>query len=389
MKKYFNLIIILSILILPFKSFATSTDSIPKMTSNTAPSGTVTYSTQYTTGGNGAYKAFDDNDDANGWLTTNVKSGWLAYEFTSSKRIVGYGLLCENYVTYGSDERAPKTWTFEGYNGSTWDVLDTQTNISGWVNGTLKEFTFSNANSYTKYRINVTDNQFGSGYLAIGELQMYEYSAPTLQSVSVNPDSQILDVNNTQQLSATALYSDSSTADVTSSSTWTSSDENVATVSASGLVTSIGSGTCNITATYNSQSDYASITVNEQQEVTLTKIEIMPEPTTIENGTTQQLSVVAYYSDSSTVDVTSSATFESSNQSYITVNAGLLTAVGIGSATITATYQTMSDSINVEVMSGSDLTNYYLSTIDKTLKIQVGLMILLSFMIMFIGLKMF
>ncbi|URJ42353.3 hypothetical protein [Paenibacillus polymyxa] len=51
----------------------------------------------------------------------------------------------------------------------TWNVLDTQSNITGWVNSTPKKFTFSN--SYKDYRINITGNN-GSQYLALSELEM-------------------------------------------------------------------------------------------------------------------------------------------------------------------------------------------------------------------------
>ncbi|MCC3379536.1 hypothetical protein JO375_08435, partial [Paenibacillus sp. UY79] len=67
---------------------------------------------------------------------------------------------------------APKDWTFEGSNdGVTWNVLDTQSNITGWVDNTPKKFSFSNSNSYKNYRINITANN-GSQYLALSELEM-------------------------------------------------------------------------------------------------------------------------------------------------------------------------------------------------------------------------
>ena len=74
----------------------------------------------------------------------------------------------------------------------------------------------------------------------------------TLQSIAVTPASPSLAVGTTQQLTATGTYSDGSTANITSSVTWTSGATAVATVSASGLLTGVGSGTAVITATSGS-----------------------------------------------------------------------------------------------------------------------------------------
>ena len=50
------------------------------------------------------------------------------------------------------------------------------------------------------------------------------------------------------QLAVTAAFNNSKSVDVTSDATWTSSDETVAKVSSSGLVTAIGVGMATITA---------------------------------------------------------------------------------------------------------------------------------------------
>ncbi|MFE9642365.1 Ig-like domain-containing protein [Nocardiopsis alba] len=67
----------------------------------------------------------------------------------------------------------------------------------------------------------------------------------------------------TQQLTAELTMTDDSTEDVTSSATWTSSDEAVATVSSGGLVTSVGPGTCTITAAHSGLTGTSAVTVTE------------------------------------------------------------------------------------------------------------------------------
>lgn len=77
----------------------------------------------------------------------------------------------------------------------------------------------------------------------------------TLVSLSVSPQTGTLPIGGQQSFTATALYSDGSTADVTSLVTWSSSDTNVATINASGLATAVAQGTFVITATLGAISD--------------------------------------------------------------------------------------------------------------------------------------
>jgi hypothetical protein len=56
----------------------------------------------------------------------------------------------------------------------------------------------------------------------------------------------------TSQLTATAQYSDQTSDTVTSQATWTSSNPAVATVSATGLLTAVGTGSADVTATFQS-----------------------------------------------------------------------------------------------------------------------------------------
>ena len=74
-------------------------------------------------------------------------------------------------------------------------------------------------------------------------------AAPTLESLAVTPSTASVVASQTQQFMATATYSDGSTPDETNSATWTSSDNTVATVDSTGLVTTLAAGTVTITAT--------------------------------------------------------------------------------------------------------------------------------------------
>lgn len=87
----------------------------------------------------------------------------------------------------------------------------------------------------------------------------------TVTTLVVTPATANLDLSNqqTQQLTAVATMSDSSTRDVTTwaNTVWASDATAVATVSEDGLVTPVSVGTANVTATYGAQSDTCAVTV--------------------------------------------------------------------------------------------------------------------------------
>lgn len=153
---------------------------IPNMTSNTTPSGIANCS-DIISGTYDCWKAFDgiDRDDsasANAWFSatkaTNPFPKWLQYKFDTGKVINRY--VVHNRGGAGNDNRKPANWTFIASNDSlTWTILDTQINqfnaSSGYSNGT---YNFTNTNSYTYYRINISAN-WGADYVTIGELEMF------------------------------------------------------------------------------------------------------------------------------------------------------------------------------------------------------------------------
>nr|WP_186322835.1 LamG-like jellyroll fold domain-containing protein [Paenibacillus xylanexedens] len=153
-------------------------DLIPKMTSDTLPSGIASCSTTFST--SGAYNAFNAFDKTitqtgsfNSWVTASGQlTGWLAYEFPSATVVNKYTLV----HGYNNVNVSPKSWTFEGTNdnGLTWTVLDQRSNITDWILWTEKEFEFVNLNRFKKYRINITANNGSASYVGIQEMKMYD-----------------------------------------------------------------------------------------------------------------------------------------------------------------------------------------------------------------------
>lgn len=176
-------------------------DLIPKMTSNTTPSGVASASSVHPeANAYAAYKAFNDHESGvpgnGGWVSALGVPQWLAYEFPEDTIVNSYSLKPYYYDTV---HYLPGDWTFEGWNGVDWTILDQRQGISGWQAATKKEFSFDNNTAYKKYRINVTDNSsqpdsYGINRgIAISEMEMM-YTGPT----SITPITLTATPGNTQ-----------------------------------------------------------------------------------------------------------------------------------------------------------------------------------------------
>ena len=131
--------------------------------------------------------------------------------------------------------------------------------------------------------------------------------------------------------------------------TWTSSDETVATVDENGLVTAAGAGTTTITATVagTSVTDTCTVVVEVVEklpEVTVESIRLtygetetpVTETIAVESGATEQLTAVVMGSDGKEMK-DQKIRWTSSDETVATIDEnGLVTAVGAGTATITA-----------------------------------------------------
>jgi hypothetical protein len=159
---------------------------------------------------------------------------------------------------------------------------------------------------------------------------------PTLTSMTVTPASPNLQIGGTLQLIATGNNDDGSTKNLTTSSTWTTSDASKVTVSSTGLVKGIASTTgVTITATNGTVSGTDTVTVGQTtQTLSLSSSPSSPISLTIV-GSNSTITFTATLNGS---DITNSTTFTSNNTSVISAPSGnTATVVGVGSATITGT----------------------------------------------------
>jgi len=172
----------------------------------------------------------------------------------------------------------------------------------------------------------------------------------TLVSIAVTPADPSIADGTSQQFTATGVYTDASTQDLTEQVTWSSFNEAVATVSnaddSKGLATAAGAGTTTVSAISGGVTGDTTLTVT----ATLVSIEVTPTAPSIANGLTQQFTATGLYSDASTQDLTAEATWDSSDDAVATVsNTGLATAASVGSATVSATSGAVSGSATLTV----------------------------------------
>ena len=182
----------------------------------------------------------------------------------------------------------------------------------------------------------------------------------TLDSISISPSTATLFNSKSQQFTCKAYYSDGTNQNVTSSATWSNSPGTAGSIDSNGLFTASSSttGTETVTASYGGQVTTASVTVSAT--VTLSSVEVSPSSVGLSNGSTQQFTCTAIYSDESTQDVTSSATWSTSPGTAGTIDSnGRFTASSsiTGTETVTASFDGQEATASVYVIETGTVTD--------------------------------
>jgi uncharacterized protein YjdB len=162
-------------------------------------------------------------------------------------------------------------------------------------------------------------------------------TGPPLAAIDVTPSNPTLQKGDTLQLTATGMYVDGSSADLTSVVTWSSGDPTLATVASSGLASAVAAGTVVVTAADPTSSIIGSTTVTVKN-ASLVSIVVTPANSSIAKGTTRALTATGMFSDGSTADLTTSALWSSSDATIAPIStSGVATGQALGTVTITAT----------------------------------------------------
>jgi uncharacterized protein YjdB len=162
-------------------------------------------------------------------------------------------------------------------------------------------------------------------------------TAATLASIAVTPTNSSIPKGATLQLTATGTFSDGTSQDITHAVSWSSSNTSIAAINpVTGIALGLLAGTANITASLGGITSPA-VPLNITA-ATLQSISVAPATPSIALGTTQQFTATGTYSDLSTANITTSATWASSVPGTASISAGTGLAHGLvaGTTQITA-----------------------------------------------------
>ena len=235
-------------------------------------------------------------------------------------------------IALGTSQQFTATGTYT--DGSTQDV----TSMVTWSSSAATVAIISN--SVGSYGFATSSGQ-GNATITATSASVASSTAITVgqanvSSISVTPSSATVILGAAQQFTAMANYSDGSTQDITQSATWASSSPNVATVSSTGLAISMLVGTAAISASADSATGSALLTVNAPVPVSLV---VAPANPTVSAGAQLQFAATLFYSNGSSIDVTSAVTWSSSNPDVATVSStGLALSLTGGVTTIEANW---------------------------------------------------
>lgn len=173
----------------------------------------------------------------------------------------------------------------------------------------------------------------------------------TLKSLAADPSKLTLTANEkSEPITLTATYTDNSTAEVTKSATWTSSNPSVATVNVAEdnvTVTGLTTGSTTITGSYGGKQ--ATITVTVITTAKLVNVIVQPGNISVPQGKTQAVKIYAVYSDDSKVDVTKSVELTSKDKTLATVSGAAIKGIKKGKTTVSGMYNDLPIEIPVTI----------------------------------------
>jgi len=199
----------------------------------------------------------------------------------------------------------------------------------------------------------------------------------TLVSIEITGGDSDLILGVNHQFNATGTYSGGRTQDLTEETDWTSGNTGFITISSSGLASPLAEGNTTITASFDGQTDIASVSINDPNKIDY--IVITPEGYDFLTGELKQFSALAYFADPTKESeiITNDCLWISSDTAIVAEVVGVNARPGnfvakdiAGDATITASLNINLDTtINVSVEKPS--VNRIVIT-PKTASLSVG-----------------
>ncbi|AOP35303.1 hypothetical protein A0128_16505 [Leptospira tipperaryensis] len=250
------------------------------------------------------------------------------------------------------------------------------TSLATWYSSDPSKVLISNASGSEGL---ATTNELGNSniFATYNSLQsnvtVISVTPAELVSLVVSPPSPSKAKGLTQQFTATGIYTDSTSQDLTQLATWYSSSPSVAPISNAsgsiGLATALSTGSSDIYAVYNSwNSNTVSFTVNP---AALVSIQISPIHLSLAKGLSQQFNALGIYSDASSQDITTAVSWSGSNPLSASISntigtEGMVNALQVGSNTISAVYGSISATTDLTITSAT-LSSIAISPTNPTI----------------------
>lgn len=161
-----------------------------------------------------------------------------------------------------------------------------------------------------------------------------------VESVTISKNTAELTIGETLQLSASVSPSTAINKEIT----WSSSNQSVASVNASGLVTAVGEGTTIISASADGKKGECTVSVKKAY-VAVSEVKLDKTELTLFEGKEETLTASVLPKDATEQTIT----WSSSDPSIATVVSGKVTAIKAGNATISATVGSLKAECDVTV----------------------------------------
>ncbi|HVX40679.1 MAG TPA: Ig-like domain-containing protein [Gemmatimonadaceae bacterium] len=193
----------------------------------------------------------------------------------------------------------------------------------------------------------------GSGGGGTGNVGPTPPPTPTPVLTTITVSLSVAQIQVGQTANATASAADQNGAPIAAGTvTWSSSNTNVATITASGAITAVGPGTTQIIATASGKSGQATLTV-VAAPAPVASISVSPPTVTLIIGATQQMTATTVDANGNVL-TGRAVSWSSSDPTKATVTpTGLVQAIAAGTATIIATSENKSGSAAVTVASST------------------------------------
>ncbi|MFS0725849.1 Ig-like domain-containing protein [Paenibacillus sp. 1P07SE] len=160
------------------------------------------------------------------------------------------------------------------------------------------------------------------------------------------PDKLDIELGEELQLDLAAVKGSTST-DVTSDAAWSSSSTSVATIDSDGTVTLVSPGTAKITGKHKGLSAAVTLTVSSPyKSITLSPDRLLEFKV---GDSDKELTATAERKTGEVIDITDEAAWKTGNSAVATVKEGVVTPVGTGTTTVSATHLGITKTVNVVV----------------------------------------